>query len=223
MSDNFWIMLAVIIAIVAIITGFFYPVIVWGIVGVIVSMLTHYLKHEPRMRKRLFVFPWVAGTVLTIIGAIVFQPSLWLVFAGLIFAPWALYLIAYLIWNEQVKKSQEERKINDQKWKDMMLERDRKLEMDRQQEQIRQKENEAFIEPWAQQLYLLAKNTLHDLNVDGSEARVIGEEICAKGGFELMQKVIGRVRGIERERREGYGFAVPTVERWWDGIGNWRA
>jgi len=201
----------------------FYPLLVCGSLGIVVSLSMHYFKHEPSMTKRLFIFPWVAGTMLTVISAATFHLPLWLIFTGVIVMPWAFYLCAYSLWSEQVRNAQQNREAENRKWREQILEQERKSERLRQQDELRLQEAQSRIEPWAQQLYLLAEKTLHDVNVKGWEAHRIGEEICEAGGFQLMQIVVQRVRAIEKEHGGWRGFAGPTVERWWDGIGNWKA
>jgi hypothetical protein len=64
----------------------------------------------------------------------------------------------------------------------------------------------------------VAANTL---DVGREEARRIGEEINAQGGFELMREVAHQARDLGRQ--QGQRYALGYVERWWNGIGEWRA
>lgn len=79
--------------------------------------------------------------------------------------------------------------------------------------------SDARVDAWAGKLLLLveASSRVQDLAVGREEARTIGEEINAAGGFDLMREVAHRTRDLGRKQP----FALGYVERWWNGIGGW--
>jgi hypothetical protein len=79
------------------------------------------------------------------------------------------------------------------------------------------------IDAWAVRLLELAAEAgrIQDLAAGRGEARSIGEEIDLAGGFELMRTVAHRTRDMGKDR--GQPFALGYVERWWNGIGDWRS
>jgi len=82
---------------------------------------------------------------------------------------------------------------------------------------------EGPIAQWSERLLDLVEQAVaaNTLDVGRAEARRIGEEINAQGGFELMREVAHRTRDLGRQR--GQRYALGYVERWWNGIGEWRA
>lgn len=80
---------------------------------------------------------------------------------------------------------------------------------------------EPRIEQWAQKLLVLVEGAsrVQDLGVGREDAREIGEEISAAGGFDLMREVAHRARDLGR--LNGQPFALGYIERWWNGIGGW--
>lgn len=77
------------------------------------------------------------------------------------------------------------------------------------------------VEQWAKSLLVLVGDSsrMQDLGVGREEARTIGGEINAAGGFDLMREVAHRARDLGR--LNGQPFALGYIERWWNGIGSW--
>ena len=76
---------------------------------------------------------------------------------------------------------------------------------------------------WVEQLLDLVRQSTaaNTLDVGRTEARGIGKAIHADGGFSLMQH-IAKLTG-EQGKAQGLRYAQGYIERWWNGIGEWRA
>lgn len=189
-------------------------IVIVGVAGVVASFAFDWVF--TLWDKRGLFLRWAATIIVTTLCALLLRPPLLVVFAMVIFLPWVWvlrYLAESVIFRKRIRLAREQ---NEEKWRQ---EKERK----EQESRARKAEDAVKIEIWARKLCQLTEASSEDLYVGKAEAREIGEEICSRGGFALMQQVAYRVRAMEKEQGNRRVFAVQAVERWWDGIGGWRA
>jgi predicted transcriptional regulator YheO len=74
----------------------------------------------------------------------------------------------------------------------------------------------------ARLLELVAESSkVQDLEVGREQAREIGEKLNDAGGFSLMRNIAHMAR--DQGKEQGQPHALGYIERWWDGIGEWRS